>query len=99
MHYFKITCGIILATGLVACSQPEPEPIMPQPIYDKHGDVIGCEGGQYQPGAGPVPCMPPPDDGCDSTSPNDPDCYPQSHRGDEPRGRGNNGQTAVAGTV
>lgn len=37
--------AIILALGACAKPAPAPEPIQPQPIYNKYGKAIGCEGG------------------------------------------------------
>jgi len=48
-----------------ACSQPEPEPrvIRGEPMFDKYGDVSGCDGGVYIPGAAlEDQCLPPPDE-------------------------------------
>lgn len=97
MQFFRIAAVVGIGVSLVACSRPAPppEPIQPQPIYNKYGEVVGCEGGVYRAGA-PNPCVPY-DEGCDSTS-NNPDCYPQDGRDPDDgssTGRDSNGQTAT----
>ncbi|PKP72806.1 MAG: hypothetical protein CVT84_16825 [Alphaproteobacteria bacterium HGW-Alphaproteobacteria-6] len=37
--------GFILVLGACARPEPAPAPIQPQPIYNKVGQAIGCEGG------------------------------------------------------
>lgn len=61
-----LAVGLCLVAMLAAC-QKAPEPITPQPIYDKYGGVIGCEGGTFVPGSAEMPCLPPPDE-CDPQS-------------------------------
>ncbi len=48
---------VISMLALGACSQPEPQPIQPQPTYDKYGnpDGGGCVGGQTAGGGNPCP--------------------------------------------
>jgi len=72
MQTVRLIAGLGFIAVLAAC-QPKPEPIKPQPIYNKYGDVVGCEGGTYVPGAVDLPCMPPEDE-----------CEPQSTVGAVP---------------
>ncbi len=58
MQSIRTFAGLGFVVVLAAC-QPKPEPIKPQPIYDKYGSVVGCEGGTYVPGAVDLPCLPP----------------------------------------
>lgn len=94
----SLFCACTIALG--ACSQQsEPVPIQPQPIYDKYGDVVGCEGGTYVPGSNyENPCEPPPE-GCEdpqtaSTAAGIPCPPPRDDNDDrDPGGRG--GQTGA----
>ena len=65
MSLFRGVHWVAVAALVVSCTQPEPEPprISGQPIFDKFGGVIGCEGGVYIPGA-PIDqqCEPPLDE-------------------------------------
>ena len=60
--------GCLAVVAVVgACSQPEPTRtvIRGEPMFDKYGDVSGCDGGVYVPGAAlEDQCLPPPDQ-CD----------------------------------
>ena len=98
--HFRVFTGITFAVVLGACARPAPEPvpIAPQPIYNKYGDVVGCEeGGTYTPGANyENPCLPP-DDGCDpqtSTSAAGLPCVPRDPQdGNDPQGGRTGGVT------
>ncbi len=57
---------------VVGCTQnEEPQPIYPEPIYNKYGNVVGCSDGSTVTGStadNPCKKLPPPPDGCDETS-------------------------------
>jgi putative hemolysin len=40
MKLIKAVAILATASFLVACAQPEPEVIQPEPTYDKYGNVV-----------------------------------------------------------
>jgi len=44
----KSVCIIGFVAILGACAQPEPEPIAPEPIYNKYGEATGCRSADGQ---------------------------------------------------
>lgn len=92
MFNSKIATGLCFSLVVVlgACAQqPEPLRITPQPIYNKHGDVVGCEGGgQYDSTSQQENPCEPPETGCEYIPgsnypclPPEQDCDPQSNNG------------------
>lgn len=52
------TIAVLLA-GCAQQQQVEPPMVTPQPIYNKFGEVVGCEGGAtYDPNNEQYPCEP-----------------------------------------
>ena len=45
MMKLKMTAVLIALTALSACGRPDPEPapqpVMPEPVYDKYGNQVG----------------------------------------------------------
>ncbi len=91
MPKFRFALGLCCVAALAAC-QKAPEPIKPQPIFNKYGDVVGCEGGTYVPGALDMPCMPPPEDCDPQATAGAVPCLPPS-TGRDPNGSGTPGRT------
>ncbi len=75
----RLSFLFVIPLTLAACAQQEeaPPPIQGQPVFNKMGEVVGCEQGVYVPGAAaPNQCYIP-DDECDPQySSVDPDCVP-----------------------
>ncbi|WP_171241157.1 hypothetical protein [Ruegeria sp. HKCCA5491] len=72
-RYSKLWAATACLALVAACGQTEaPEPIQPEPIFNKYGDVVGCTGGASPSGANPdQPCLPPPPPppgGCDDSA-------------------------------
>ena len=40
MKKFTLAAMLVTVSFLAACAQPEPEPIMPDPVYDKYGNPV-----------------------------------------------------------
>ncbi len=72
MSVLRSVTALGFAAVIGACSQPAPEPSAPvlqgQPIYDKLGGIVGCEDGEYVPGAAPAEQCLPPGDECEPNS-------------------------------
>jgi len=88
MFSTKTTASLCFSLVIVlgACAQQvEPPRITPQPIYNKHGDVVGCEGGgQYDTASQQEnPCLPPEDE-CTYTPGSNYPCEPW-HNDDDPQ--------------
>ncbi len=81
MKRFKICLLVLPSIVLVACAKPEMAPVSAVPIYNKMGDVVGCEGGDRVPNTSQEnPCDPPED--CEIIAGTN-ECYPPE-RDDDP---------------
>lgn len=74
-------CAALMLPIFAACSPaPAPEPITPEPIFDKFGGVIGCtDGGVLADGSLGELCLPPDEDDCIDV-PGRPPCDPDGER-------------------
>ncbi|MEM6610597.1 MAG: hypothetical protein AAF689_18715 [Pseudomonadota bacterium] len=77
----KTICAALVLPILAACAPaPTPQPILPEPIFNKFGGVIGCtDGGVLADGSAGVPCLPPDDEDCVDI-PGRPPCDPEDDR-------------------
>ncbi len=94
MTSMRVAALFCVPLALTACAQQE-EPRAPvvrgEPVFNKLGDIVGCEQGVYIPGAQmQYQCYPPPDDCPDvQTATNvPPQCLPRIPRqpGGDPNG-------------
>lgn len=67
MRYFRGS-GLLAIVALSACTAPAPEPIRPEPVYNKYGRAVGAScpsGTTVATGSnGEDICVPPGDGGC-----------------------------------
>jgi len=81
MKSFKLCFLVLPSILLVACGQPQVVPVSATPIYNKMGDVVGCEGGDRVPNTSQENPCDPPDDCVIVAGTNE--CYPTG-KGDDP---------------